>query len=58
MSQTQVRLGQEAFVIVTTDGGVERTMVGAIGPYGYEFLNGCAVAEATGSTLMKRSMML
>lgn len=42
MSQKQVRLGQEAFVVVTTDGEVERTMVGAIGAYGYEFLNGCS----------------
>jgi hypothetical protein len=42
MAQKQVRLGQEAFVVVTTDGRVERTMVGAIGPYGYEFLNGCS----------------
>ena len=35
-----VRLGQEAFVMLTTGGKVERTMVGALEGDGYLFLNG------------------
>jgi hypothetical protein len=34
------RLGQEVFVILTTGGKVERTMVGALEDNGYMFLNG------------------
>jgi hypothetical protein len=39
-NEKRVLLGQEAFVVVTTDGGVERTMVGAMDSDGYQFLNG------------------
>ena len=37
-----VQLGQGAFVVVSTDGEVERTMVGALEANGYRFLNGCS----------------
>ncbi len=35
-----VRLGDEAFVVLTTGGKVERTLVGALEGNGYMFLNG------------------
>jgi hypothetical protein len=40
-----VQLGQEAFLVTTADGQVERTMVGELDTMGYRFLNGCSVGR-------------